>query len=276
MKSSAVLLLMVGFLAAVSGCASTAPHGRVSGAPTASGAHEPVSDAWQFELTPYLWAAGLEGDVTVGGITASADASFADMVGSLDGGVSAHFEARKGRGSLFADGLYLRLSDDASGPLGFSKADIEIEQFMAELGAAYRFWEEPIGESDKGAGRPRTVSTEVLGGARYTYLAGDLDLKVGPASTSLHGSKDWVDPFVGARVKCDLSEKLELTLRGDVGGFGVGSDLTWNVIGGLGCRLSESGVLRAGYRVLDIDYDGGGFVYDVQMAGPWLAFTWQF
>ena len=40
------------------------------------------------------------------------------------------------------------------------------------------------------------------------------------------GSVDWVDPFVGARLRQLLAPGQNLTLRGDVGGFDVGSDFT--------------------------------------------------
>jgi hypothetical protein len=37
--------------------------------PAADAAGPPASGGWQFSLTPYFWAAGLDGDVGVGGRT---------------------------------------------------------------------------------------------------------------------------------------------------------------------------------------------------------------
>jgi hypothetical protein len=44
------------------------------------------------------------------------------------------------------------------------------------------------------------------------------------------GDKDWVDPYVGFNATLPLGEKLELVLRGDVGGFDVGAKLAWQAV----------------------------------------------
>ena len=45
-----------------------------------------------------------------------------------------------------------------------------------------------------------------------------------PDSFELEGSQDWLDPLVGARATFGLSERLELTLRGDVADFAEGKE----------------------------------------------------
>ena len=48
----------------------------------ASAASHTGNDSWQFQLAPfYLWAASIEGDVGVGPVDQSLDASFGDIVG---------------------------------------------------------------------------------------------------------------------------------------------------------------------------------------------------
>jgi hypothetical protein len=44
------------------------------------------SDAWQFEITPYILGAGLNGTVGIGGVTADVDVSFSDLLENLDAG----------------------------------------------------------------------------------------------------------------------------------------------------------------------------------------------
>jgi hypothetical protein len=58
------------------------------------------SDAWQFEITPYVLGAGLNGTVGIGSVTANVDMSFSDLLENLDAGFMALFEARKGRWTL--------------------------------------------------------------------------------------------------------------------------------------------------------------------------------
>lgn len=89
-------------------------------------------------------------------------------------------------------------------------------------------------------------------------------------------SKAWVDPFVGFRGRCQLWEDWYLTARGDVGGFGVGSELTWNVFGALGVDLTERASMEIGYRYLDIDYQSGNFSMVAALKGPYVGMRIEF
>jgi hypothetical protein len=68
--------------------------------------------------------------------------------------------------------------------------------------------------------------------------------------------------------------------RADIGGFGVGSDLTWSALAALDWSLSESFGLVFGYRALDTDYsDGSGenrFAFDMLVSGPLLGLRYNF
>jgi hypothetical protein len=44
-------------------------------------------------------------------------------------------------------------------------------------------------------------------------------------------SEMWADPILGARLGMKLSGPWSSTIAGDVGGLGVGSDLTWQALG---------------------------------------------
>lgn len=89
--------------------------------------------------------------------------------------------------------------------------------------------------------------------------------------TTLHASKAWVDPFVGFRGRYDLNDRLYLTGRGDIGGFGISSDSAWNVYGALGIDLSPRTCVEVGYRYYQVDYERGALNYDVATKGPFLG-----
>lgn len=89
--------------------------------------------------------------------------------------------------------------------------------------------------------------------------------------SELHASKAWVDPFVGLRGRCDLNDQLYLTGRGDIGGFGVSSDIAWNVYGALGIDLTERTCVELGYRYYLVDYERGALNYDVATKGPFIG-----
>jgi hypothetical protein len=64
-------------------------------------------------------------------------------------------------------------------------------------------------------------------------------------------------------------------LRGDIGGFGVGSKFTWNTSALLGYSVSRVVSVWLGYRALGLDYkSGSGFnkiEFDAIMHGPILG-----
>ena len=71
-----------------------------------------------------------------------------------------------------------------------------------------------------------------------------------------------------------------LVWRGDIGGFGVGSDFSWHTTAYASWQVAEHGNLLIGYRHLDVDYeDGSGasrFKMDVSEGGPTVGFAWGF
>ena len=124
------------------------------------------------------------------------------------------------------------------------------------------------------------VTFDLLAGGRYTHLDIELDFKrIGTRDES----KDWVDPFVGAVTEIGLTDKLSFRVRGDVGGFGVGSDVTVHSVGLLGYKVRPfglDGTLAAGYRALYQDYtDGSGrnkFTWNMTLHGPVLGLAITF
>ena len=72
------------------------------------------------------------------------------------------------------------------------------------------------------------------------------------------GTLEWVDPFVGLRVRHELAPGREIQFLGDIGGFGAGSDLTWQLFAGYSFDFSiwQSTLLHGlvGYRALAVDY----------------------
>ena len=75
------------------------------------------------------------------------------------------------------------------------------------------------------------------------------------------GSVDWLDPIIGARIRYAVAPGHELFLRGDIGGFGLGSDFSWQAIGsysfdfGTYNGVTFSGMV--GYRALSVDNSQG-------------------
>ncbi len=220
------------------------------------------STDWSFTLTPYLWMAGLEGDIGVGGLPpADVDVSFRDIIEETDFALMMAAEARRDRWGVLLDVVYLALSQDADtpGPL-FGDASVEVTTAFATMGGAYRAIDRTNTDFD------------AIAGARLWYLDSELDLDAGvlPGRTG-EGSESWVDPIVGARIKHHLGRGFFLTTIADIGGFGVGSDITWETWGTISYEANHWLTLHAGYRHMKVDYESGGFEFDVKMSGPILG-----
>lgn len=87
------------------------------------------------------------------------------------------------------------------------------------------------------------------------------------AKSEITVSRDWVDPFVGLRLRVGMTKSWSVIGYGDIGGFGVGSELTWQLFGGLSWQVSPRVAVEFGYRHLDIDYDHDNFLLDMAMSG---------
>ncbi|MEM7144476.1 MAG: hypothetical protein AAF591_05035 [Verrucomicrobiota bacterium] len=81
----------------------------------------------------------------------------------------------------------------------------------------------------------------------------------------------WWDPFVAARVRHYLTDNIYLNAFGSVGGFGVSSDLIWQVGVGPGVEVNDWLAVEFFYRHMSIDYENGGFIFDVDLNGLFLG-----
>jgi len=145
-------------------------------------------------------------------------------------------------------------------------------------------------ETTVGQDNDQKLSFDLLGGGRYMNLEGEVDVRTGgplagpglAIGRTFGRREEWVDPIVGGRLRWDIDEKLAAAVRFDFGGFNIGngSNLTWNLLAGIDYKLKENMSLKAGYRILDIDYDSGSgtneFGLDAQFRGPIFGLTIKF
>jgi hypothetical protein len=86
-------------------------------------------------------------------------------------------------------------------------------------------------------------------------------------SRSFTLDEDWFDPFIGFGSRLNLSKAFYLTGKADIGGFGVGSNLTVQAYGALGCQVTRNIWSEIGYKLLWADYRANSFVYNVTTSG---------
>jgi hypothetical protein len=268
----------------------------------------PPLSQWQYSLTPYLWLPWISGDVVVKGRSLDVAVDPAEIIDHLDWPIivpawMSHAEARRGPLSLFNDIVWTQLS----GARGFSRtfkgrlaratfgADVKADYQLAivEAGGAYTVW------SQGRQGSPGSTTFDFLAGARYWHqeldVSADLTTTLafsGPLGITIRGNRaiaksgsvDWADPFIGARLQHQLALGQEIEIRGDVGGFGAGSQFSWQAIASYNRPLCMvHGIPVDGYvgfRALSADFSQGSgrsrFEWDNVIYGPVIGATMRF
>lgn len=270
----------------------------------------PPVRVWTFDFTTYAWLPWLSGDVTVRGRPVEVEASPSDVLGALDwSGVPvwmSHMELANGRLTLFNDIMYSKVE----GAGGFEvtrtgrfstlslAGDVEADytQTTIEVGAAYDVWSavDPV--------TAQRTTVGLLGGGRYwsqeVNISADLNATLNVAGPfgivdltrsgnrvfDRSGTVDWIDPFIGLRLEQDIAPGQSVMLRGDIGGFGAGSDFTWQAMANYNwemCRTDRYALdAYLGYRALSVDYSQGSgntrYEYDVLQHGPVMGLTMKF
>jgi hypothetical protein len=233
--------------------------------------------AWALQVTPYLWATGLSGRISPfqAAPTIEVDKSFSDVMEHLNLGGFVNVWGRYDRFVVSADVMYVDTTEaHAFGPLPSPggplppgttiKADVDTTEFMANMQVGYRVLDMP------------TFTVDALAGGRYWHIANDLTVSALGLSRSISEDFAWIDPLVGARALFRITDRLSVLAQADIGGFGVSSDLTWSALATLNYTVSDHLSVSAGYKIMDVDFDRGGYVFDARLQGPVVGATWRF
>ncbi len=248
----------------------------------------PSPSQWQFSFTPYGWLIGVNGNATARGRSVDIDASFSDIVEKSDSimALMGYFEARKGPFSFFTDVVWQDLSFDAHRSTSGNpfpklpnvhvvlkaKAQLGYQSTIIQSGAFYQIakWQGRDGAYTaldlQGSARYWSEEVDVSLNATGTLTADiqklGLVLEHSKSIAVAHsGTLEWVDPVVGARLRHQTASGAEFALEGDVGGFGAGSDFSWQAIATYGFDVNCFGTplhTVVGYRALAVDYRENG------------------
>lgn len=114
-------------------------------------------------------------------------------------------------------------------------------------------------------------------GVRAWGISGDVALNEGllPSFDVSRGTS-WADPLIGVRYHHELGNGFGATAYGDVGGFGLGAHIDWQLIGTIDYAVNSWIDLHAGFRSLNFTYGLPRAGADVGMNGPLIAATFRF
>jgi hypothetical protein len=217
---------------------------------TVSQAQYDVDNRLKLEITPYVWMTTMNGNLTVNGEIRPINFTFEDFFKFSNLGLNGHIELKKPQWALLFDYNYVDLL----------VGNTYTELVLWELGFGWRL----------------SKGIEIIAGGRY--FKSEVEYRDDPENIN-KGKQSWTDPIIGGRMSWDMTRSLVFTARADVGGFGIGSEFEWNIIAGVGYRLSNIS-FTGFYRIWYAKYENGTgddlFVYDMTTSGPGLAMVMHF
>ncbi len=297
-------------------CGSLPALGQTAPATPPADPANPPANPWTFRITPYAWLTWMSGSQTVKGRTVDTDTNVFQLLGQSQSLIPfmGYFEARyQDRISFFVDVMYANITAGESANKNFrlnrfvsgsvaAAASMDYEQLTIEFGGAYEFAKLGRDRGAEGPGMAGVGQTalDVLVGGRYWYqkadmtlnLNGTLGVNIGDLERSRDGSRafarsgsvNWVDPFVGFRVRHRLAPGQDLSVEADIGGFSVGSIFSWQALAAYSFDFAKTGSVGwagvIGYRALYVDYvQGSGntlFETNLLQHGPLFGISARF
>jgi hypothetical protein len=224
-------------------------------------AQKPISD-WQFEVSPYLWIAGSSGTISFLDQSANVDAKFKDILSNLEFGFFMHLEAKKGKWVFFGDISYISVEKSGTIEMANTNANIELKQTLAEIGSGYNL----ITTLDN------WLIIDALAGLRYFEIDNLINVE---QQQTLEKAINVTDPFVGLRFRT-VSDNWINGARLDIGGFGIGSKISWRANLLVGYQFSEVVSATLGYQVYSIDYEKDNFGLNLISSGFATGINFRF
>ncbi len=223
---------------------------------TALAENTTLSPEWRFSLRPYFFLSGLSGSVTVESVTFPVNSNFAYLLENVKMGGFISFTAEKRRWGINADFQYINLYGESS---GLRDTSLDLKNVIGEIDLLYR---------------PAAAPTlRFLVGMRVYSIRQNVLLlgrEIPEASTTV------VDPILGAYGFWTLHDRWDFELRGDVGGFGVSSESTYQMMALFRWGLNDTLSLPFGYRVLGYQIRQDDIRMNTRMTGMVLGLDIRF
>ncbi len=243
----------------------------------------PAANDWEFKFAPYGWAIGLNGNTTVHGRTVDTNVSFYDVLTKANHLFAwmSYAEARNGPFSIYGDFIWARITAFGGGlrqtnPLGISAlslgANANLEVAPLIIGETWGAYE--VARWRQSGAKDSFTALDAYAGLRYWNVSSSLALNLtgvvnipllglqqsGAKALDKSGTMEWTDPIIGLRLRHKIGPGDEFQLRGDIGGFGVGSKFSWQLAGGYShdMKIGDWTITNTvGYRALSVDYSNG-------------------
>jgi hypothetical protein len=233
-----------------------------------------VSDEWRFEVTPYLWGAGIRGTVNLNnGLAKSADMSTSNVLSDLKSGGMIAAEAHKGNWGIMGDLISATLQNSGSVPVMTPQGAATVADKMTVqqtiLTGAFTYT----------VANTKDAYVDALLGVRAIDITATLsgNLVGTPVKESVSKKTSTVDPIIGAKGRYRIADSSwYIPFYGDIGSGGGTTNVTWQAMAGIGKTFNKVVDASLMYRALYYDMKDGGVLAKTTMLGPQIAVTFKF
>ena len=227
---------------------------------------------WHVLIEPYLMFPHMNGNVDVGSSLppSNLDLKPDDVFKNLQTGIMLYFEVSNDKWMISSDLMYMKLGQDVDSMPPILEGHADVKQLGWEVALLRKLnpW------LSAGIGfQLNSVQSEV--GLK-------LDTGRGPFLLSGDLTKTWVDPslIVAVNLPLGAGNRWDIRGRGNIGGFGIGSKIYWQLQAYVDYHVSNLFQASIGYRAIKVDYESGSgseyYMENLLTFGPVIRFGFNF
>jgi hypothetical protein len=211
-------------------------------------------DELKILTTSYVWLPGVHGTLGAFGYDVGYKASTSDLLSHADFGIMQLFQMQYKKLVVLLDFFWAPFTINNTHTLTLLpnqpnlttqislRSQLKYTQTMIAPEFGYR-----LVDHEK-------LKVDALTGYRYWYNGFTANITTAQTYNHYHTSSNYADPVLGSRIQVPLSPKLMATIQGDVGGFGAGAQLEYQIVGALTYKIKPKWAANVAWRYNYIDY----------------------
>lgn len=234
---------------------------------------------WRFTVAGWGWLPEIALDSKLDHQDFTLPIDLGTIIDDLQYGAMLDFEVRKGKFGAYVAPIFVGLKDTehVQGLEFDHKVTVDDIAYLTDFGLSYEVGRWHLWDRSNWILPSPAVAVEPFVGARW--LIDDIKVKLEPGRT-FKTDIDFIAPVLGLRTFWDLTDRLNLRIEGDYGGFNVDHlKQTYNALGAVGWRFKPRQDLHinvfAGYRYLYVQYEKVAEL-KVTIRGPLVGLAFEF
>jgi len=238
--------------------------------------------AFSFSINPYIWFMAVGGTVGYGpdGGKYAFNKSFSDAVKYLKMAAAAAGKFKYKQVSFVYDISYVNLKGfgtEVPQGNGIVSSNWTVKQTLYDLFLSYLF-----------PSKNKNTMIDIYVGTRIwaveteaTFILNDtLHTESGNIPPGEYKdpafSNTWVDPVIGVNSEFRLGKQWFAYAKGDIGGFSVNSQMTWQLTAGAAYLISPNWPVSLGFKYVGVNYDKDARNWTVNDYGPLLSIGYRY